>query len=107
MSIFVLHRVVIQSQGEAVYLSSTNSGAGRETLKRGFLYVSSGVMPLIGNLSGQAIHLYGQAIRCRMKCESEGPFLQKIASGLSVLLFPQKKEIQLLRASLLITGGRP
>jgi len=57
-------------------------------------------MPLISNLSGQKVC-------CRMKCESEGPFLQKIASGLSVLLFPQKKEIQPLRASLLITGGRP
>ncbi|WP_380222334.1 hypothetical protein [Insolitispirillum peregrinum] len=100
MSIFVLHHVVRQSRIEAVYLSSTNPGAGRETLKRGFIYISSGVAPLISNLSGRAI-------RCRIKCESKGPFLQKIASGLSALLFPQKKEIQPLRASLLITGGRP
>ncbi|SIS84618.1 hypothetical protein [Insolitispirillum peregrinum] len=99
MSIFVLHRVVIQSRIGAVYLSSTSTGVGRETLKQGFLYVSSGVMSLIGNLSGQAI-------RCPVKCESKGLFFQKSTPGLSTLIFPQKKEIQPLRASLPM-GGRP
>lgn len=99
MSIFVLHRVVIQSRIEAVYFSSTNHEAGRETLKRGFFYVSSGVMSLIGNL-------FGHKICCPVKCESKEPFLQKIAPGLSTLTFPQKKEIQPLRAFLPM-GGRP
>lgn len=100
MSVFVLHCVVLHSRSEGFYFPSLSAKVKRDALVKAFFYIFSGVTPVTSNLSEQKIC-------CRMKCESEGPLLQKMASGLSALIFPQEKEIQPLRASLLITGGRP